>query len=273
MKSSIFFRYLFFGLLALASSPSISVALPDGNSITLTLADKTRANISIQGNNVIAQLQNGNTLVLVDKINHIPEYARDIWVEDFNFDGFQDIAITTQINQSSHEQLYTIFSWENSLKHFIPLHFAGSLSNLEIEPRSQQIRSSYQTGDFWTEDTYRFINKQPFLYSKSVLVASNIWHTTVYNQQQHIVRSLVSDSGKVNRPPHPVLLTVRNNNVPLYQQPLPSTKLPVNLKQGNVITIIDFKRGPGQFYWVNIRANMNNQMIQGWTLLSNLVQG
>ncbi len=273
MKYSYYLRYIIIGIIAFSLMSQVSAALADGNSIPLTLSDKTQANISIQGSNVIAQLQNGNTLVLVNNFSNIPEYARDIWIEDFNFDGYQDIAVTTQIDPVSNDQFYTIFSWESSLKHFIPMHFSGNLSNLEIEPRSQQIRSSYQSGDFWTEDTYRFANKQPFLFSTSVLVASNIWHTTVYDQQHRITRSLVSNSGKVNRPPHPVLLTVGNDNVPLYRQPLPSTQLSVNLKRGNVITIIDFKRGPGRFYWVNIRANMNNQMVQGWTLLSNLIQG
>ena len=257
----------------LALSSALHASLPDGNSIRLQLPDKTHATIKMQDNNVIAQLQNGTHFVLVNNLNNIPEYARDIWIADFDFDGHQDVAITTEVDPVSNDQFYTIFAWEASLRQFVPEHFVGGLSNLEIDPQSKQIRSSYQDGDFWTEDTYRFINQQPFLYSKSVLVASNFWYTTIYSAQGQVIRSLVSNSGKTNSPPEPVLLVVSDETVPLYRQPLPSTRLNEQLARGTVVTVIDFKRGPGRFYWVNIRANLHNKILQGWTLLSNLVQG
>jgi len=268
------FRY-YVGIIAFAVFSSSLYAVPPNEltaPLTLSLADRTRATVFIQGNNVVVKLQNGNTHVLVNNINNVPEYAQDIWIQDFNFDGFQDIAVTTEVNTRSNDQSYTIFTWENRLKQFIPLHYPGGLSNLEIEPHHKQVISSYQTGDLWTENTYRYTNKQPYLYSKSVLIASNIWHTTVYNPQHQVIRSLVSNNGKVNRPPNPVLLTVRSDHVPLYAQPLPSTRLPIDLKRGNVLTIVDFKRGPRHFHWVNVRANVNNLVLQGWTLLSNLTR-
>ncbi|MEE9351117.1 MAG: hypothetical protein V3U78_02560 [Thiotrichaceae bacterium] len=276
MKSNYYYKFIItplVGVAALVLSPLLYAALPNGNSIPLTLADNTQVTISIKNNHVVALLHNNSEQVLINNFMSIPEYARDIWITDFDFDGRQDVAITHHVDPASHDQFYTIFTWEHSLKHFVPHHFSGGLSNLEVEPARKQIRSSYQAGEFWTEDTYRFINKQPFLYSKSVLVASNLWHTTVYNQQHQILRSLVSNNGKVDRPPHPVILTVRNNTVPLYGQPLPSTRLKEQLNHGSVITIVDFKRGSGQLYWVNIRTNLNNKILQGWTLLSNLVQG
>ena len=276
MKFFNYYHYLI-GTVALVLSTSLLATKPisigaNAAPLRLTLQDKTIATVSIQNNKIIAKLQNGKLLTLVNNVNNIPEYARDIWIQDFNFDGFQDIAVTTRVNPVSNDQNYTIFTWENRLKHFIPLHFANGLSNLEIAPHKKQVTSSYQSNDFWTEDTYRYSNKQPYLYSKSILVASDIWHTTVYSPDHRIIRSLVSNDGEVTRPPHPVLIKVRNT-VPLYQQPLPSTKLPLSLQQGNVVTIVDFKRGRGRFYWVSVRANINNAVLKGWTLLSNLVSG
>lgn len=246
-----------------------SASLAPGRAIPLTLADNTSALISISQNQVVAQLANGKIHILINNINSIPEYARDIWTEDFNFDGFKDIAITTSIDAFSHDQTYTVFSWENGLKQFIPISFKASLSNIEVLPRRREIRSSYQAGDFWTEDSYRFNNKIPYLYSKSELIINNVWHTTIYNPQGQPIRSLVSNDGRTDRPPQPVLLTVSSDSTPLYSQPIPSSILSQQLSRGDRVTILDFKRGLGRLNWVNVRS----RQLHGWILLSNLLQG
>ena len=246
-------------------------AIAHNNGIPLRLSDNTQALITILHNNVVAQLSNGVTLTLINDINKVPEYARDIWVEDFNFDGFKDIAVTTSIDAFSNDQIYTVFTWEKGLKQFIPIQFKSSLSNLEVLPRKREVRSSYQSGDFWTEDSYRFNNYIPYLYSKSELIINNVWHTTIYSIQGQPIRSLVSSDGRTDRPPQPVLLTVSSQVAPLYKSPVPSSLLPQQLNQGDTVTVLDFKRGIGRLNWVNIRSNHNNHILQGWILLSNLL--
>ncbi len=261
--------FVFFSIQPLLIHSSFATSLAPGSAIPLTLTDNTSALISISKNQVVAQLSNGKVHTLINNINSIPEYARDIWIEDFNFDGFKDIAITTSIDAFSHDQAYTVFSWENGLKQFITIPFKASLSNIELLSRRREIRSSYQSGDFWTEDSYRFINKTPYLYSKSELIINNVWHITIYNPQGQPVRSLVSRDGRTDRPPQPVLLTVSSNGAPLYRQPVPSSILPHQLNRGDRVTILDFKRGVGRLNWVNVRS----RQLHGWILLSNLLQG
>ena len=269
VRASELFVFVLFSISLFFIHPAFAASLTSSTAIPLTLADKTSALITLSQNQIVAKLSNGKILVLMNGVNRIPEYARDIWIEDFNFDGFNDIAITTSIDAYSSDQNYTVYSWENGLKQFIPMNFRASLSNIEVLPRKQQIRSSYQSGDFWTEDSYRFNNKVPYLYSKSALILNNVWHTTIYNPQGHQIRSLVSSDGRTDSPPQPVLLTVNSTSAPLYSHPLPSSILAKQLRKGDKVTILDFKRGMGHLNWVNIRS----KQLHGWILLSNLLRG
>lgn len=258
----------FIALVFLFILPAYSAPPPHG--VSINLPNKTQAQLSFVQNNVIAQLSNGKKLVLVNNISRIPEYARDIWAEDFNFDGIRDVAITTNLDPHTHDQIYSVFIWENGLKQFVPLNFRGGLSNIEVLANRREVRSSYQSGDYWTEDTHRFNQKQPFLYSKSQLIINNIWHTTIYSPQGSPIRSLVSNDGRVDHPPKPVLLTVSSNTAALYRHPQPTSMLPNQLNRGDRVTVLDFKQGSGRLNWVNVRAQKNNQLVQGWVLLSNL---
>jgi len=266
------FSLIFVHVLFSVSANCFATTATDSSSLVLPLPHGLRATLSFTHNQVIAQLPNNKRIVLANNINQIPAYARDIWIDDFNFDGRQDAAITTGFDPVSSDQMYTIFIWDDGLSQFFPLTFREKLTNLEIVPKHKEIRSSYQSRNFWVEDTYRFQNRQPYLYSRSRLIANDIWHTTIYNPAGQTVRSLVSRDGRVERPPYPVLLSVTSQTAPLYRQPLPSTLLPIKLNRGDVVSVLDFKNDPGHFYWVNISANINQHVIRGWTLLSNLIQ-
>lgn len=251
--------------------PSLT-ALSLPSKVRIALANRTQANISIVDNNVIAQLSNNKTMILVSGMNSIPKYARDIWGYDFNFDGYKDLAITTSIDSFTNDQKYTIFTWKNSLKSFAPIGFHQELSNIEVLPASREVRSSYQSGHFWTEDTYKFIAKKPYLFSKSELITTNVWHTIIYNPQGSSIRSLVSTDGRVSNPPHPVLLTVSTSIAPIYSAPIPSSILPIQLSRGDIVTVLDFKRTSGQLNWVSIQStNHQQKVVKGWVLLSNFL--
>lgn len=257
---------------ALAKSSRNNTNSSQGDSVQQQLSPGLTATFFYSNDQLVARLSNNKQIVLANHTHTIPAYARDIWIADFNYDGKQDIAFTSGFDSSSSDQLYTIMTWDQGLTEFIPLYFQEKLTNLEIFPERREVRSSYQSGKFWVEDTYRFQHGRPYLYSKSQLIENTIWHTIVYNPNGQIIRSLVSKDGLVERPPYPVLLSVNTPTAPIYQQPVPSTQLPLNLKQGDIVSVLDFKTGRGELEWVNISANIDQHVVQGWTLLSNLVQ-
>lgn len=240
------------------------------NKINYTPDDQTQIAISIKQDKVIAQnLQTKNQITL-QNIDAIPQYARDLWLDDFNFDGMQDIAITTRADKDGLSQAYTIFTWDVVNKKFTPLPFTATLSNIERMSQKQQLRSSYKAPDFWREDTYRFDQQHmPYLYSRAELLAIDAWYTEIYNKKQHIINRFISTSGRGNYPNQYVFGQTLIEETPLYNAPLPSTLSDTFLKLGTKVKLIDFKKNQLGLHWLYIRTYTRNP-IEGWTPLNNI---
>lgn len=222
-------------------------------------------------NNQIVATTNGIPQVLVKNVSVIPEYAQEIWIEDYNFDKHEEIAITTSIDKTSEDALYHIFRWNPLANRFDRMNFPAKLGNLEIVKDRQELRSSYLSGKYWTEDTYRFINNRPYLYSRSDLIAIDIWHTVIFDPSLRTIRSIVSEDGRIEKPPVPVISRIKVPVANLYQSPVPSSITGEVFTADEIVTILDFKISMNNsLSWVLIRTEIGNTSVQGWTLLDNL---
>lgn len=222
-------------------------------------------------NNQALAITNNNPQVLVENISVIPKYAQAIWVEDYNFDKHNEIAVTTSIDEVSEDELYHIFRWNPLANRFDRMDFDSKLSNLEIVEEREEIRSSYLSGKYWTEDTYRFINEKPYLYSRSDLIAIDIWHTLIFDPSGRILRSIVSEDGRIEKPPVPVISRIKVPAANLYRKALPSSITNQVLTRDEIVTILDFDLNmDDSLSWVLIRTEIGNKSVQGWTLLENL---
>ncbi|CAA6808501.1 MAG: Unknown protein [uncultured Thiotrichaceae bacterium] len=229
-----------------------------------------QTSVTTQDDKVLA-ITNGNAQVLVENISVIPEYAQETWVEDYNFDNHKEIAVSTSIDKVGEDELYHIFRWNPLANRFDRMNFYSKLSNLEIIEARQEIRSSYLSDKYWTEDTYRFLNGKPYLYSRSDLIAIDIWHTRVFDPSARVIRSLVSEDGLVEKPPVPVISRIKVPVANLYQAPLPSTISDRVFTEDEIVTILDFSISMNDtLSWVLIRTEIGNKSVQGWTLLENL---
>lgn len=226
--------------------------------------------IAVENNQIIATT-NGNSQVLVKNISVIPDYALEIWIDDYNFDKHEEIAITTSIDKTSEDALYHIFRWNPLADRFDRMTFPAKLGNLEIVKDRQELRSSYLSGKYWTEDTYRFLNDRPYLYSRSDLIAIDIWHTMIFDPSLRMIRSIVSEDGRIEKPPVPVISRIKVPVANLYQEPVPSTITGEVFTADEIVTILDFKISMNDsLSWVLIRTEIGNTSVQGWTLLENL---
>lgn len=226
--------------------------------------------VTVQDNKVLA-ITNGNPQVLVKNFSVIPEYAQEIWIEDYNFDKQKEIAITTSIDNVSEDGLYHIFRWNPLANRFDRMNFPAKLGNLELIDARNELRSSYLSGKYWTEDTYRFNNERPYLYSRSDLIAIDIWHTIIFDPSGRILRSIVSEDGRTEKPPLPVISRIQVPVANLYRDPLPSTITGEVFTKDEIVTILDFSISMDDaLSWVLIRTEIGNTSVQGWTLLENL---
>jgi hypothetical protein len=234
--------------------------------------NNTQISVSIEQNKVIALNMQTHNQMMLQNLDSIPDYARDLWLEDFNFDGMQDIAITTSSDTDGMNQAYTIFTWNPAVQNFTSLPFSATLSNIERIKKKKELRSSYKSGGFWREDSYRF-NRQhiPYLYSRAELLAIDAWYTEIYSatQPQKMINHFISTSGRGNYPNQYVFGHIIAENTPLYTAPLPSTLNNIFLNRGTKVKLIDFKKNQQGLNWLYIRTYSRNP-IEGWTPLMNI---
>ncbi|MCK5726843.1 MAG: hypothetical protein KAH22_08475 [Thiotrichaceae bacterium] len=207
--------------------------------------------------------------ILIKNYNNTPDYARDIWVADFDFDGYQDIALTSHIDKHNNEPVYRLFTWKPNTKRLVPILFPSPIYNLEHLPKEKIVRSSYLFNKLWTEDSYRFISKQTYLYQRARLVSPNIWHIEQYDIEGNILRHGVSLDAVLNN------TTIQCNIItvaaPLYTAPNPTAPIAHTLTMGDQVTLIDFKQNTNNFDWMSVESTVGDQVIHGWVLLSNLL--
>jgi len=240
--------------------------------ISYSIDNNTQISVSIEKDKVIALNMQTHNQVMLQNIDMIPDYARDLWLEDFNFDGMQDIAITTSSDTDGMNQAYTIFTWTPATQNFTPLPFTATLSNIERISKKKELRSSYKSEGFWHEDSYRF-NQQhmPYLYSRAVLLAIDAWYTEIYSatQPQKMVNHFISTSGRGSYPNQYAFGHIIAKNTPLYNAPLPSTIRSTFLNRGTKVKLIDFKKNQHGLNWLYVRTYSRNP-IEGWTPLRNV---
>jgi hypothetical protein len=237
----------------------------------------TKVKVKLENNAITAQIfspLNKKNIIqtLIPDISSLPNYAQDIWTEDFNFDGSDDIAIATDVDKTGLDLQYQIFKWDAATQTFKPLVFSDALSNIETLKDRRELRSSFKSGNFWTEVTFRFIDGQPYRYVKSDLIAIDVWHTTVFDLVGHPIKSLISKDGRIEGPPRPVTFPIASEQAWLFNQPAPSARSNLSLHRGNIVTLLDFKLGSGNLQWVLVRFNGKNTL-EKWIQISDLDLG
>lgn len=240
------------------TDPEVIQFLPDGETNLTIYADRTSISLIDQ---------QGRQQTLINDVGRIPDHVYDIWLDDFNFDGYTDIAIATGESIDGLAEIYTLFCWRPDLGRVAPLSGLATISNPELIATHRELRSASRTGKHWSETSYRFTHGRPYVYSKSVMLSNQIWHTSTYTEQGQKVVSLISSDGATKSAPQPIVKPIHTEQAWLYLQPLPSSKTQEYLLRNVQVTILDYHEG--RLDWVLIRTH-GQHPVERWTLLSNL---
>jgi len=272
IKNSIVVLVIFISMASSAATKMTESINPYASKISLSQG--VSAVLSFDGGHASVIIDHNKTSARQKLINNyysIPDYARDIWVGDFNFDGFEDIAITSHVNRSTNEPAYALFTWEQSLNQLIPILFDRPIYNFEYQIKDKLIKSSYQHYQFWTEDSYRFVRKQAYLFQRTQLIISNLWHTVQYTPQGYVFQRGISIDGELSHNQAIIKRSIISTLASIYTRPSPNAHIAYTLTRGDEVSMIDFKQDANHFNWVRVEFKVNKQVVSGWLLLSNLV--
>ena len=260
-------RSFIIGFIVIAHSQA-NVSQP--HTVSFQPSQNTIINVSILGDDVVAKNTHTQQRTTLANISKLPAYARDLWVEDFNFDGMQDIAISTGTNDGGLNQVYSIFTWNIATQSLEPLALGAPLSNIEKISYNKELRSSYKAGEFWREDSYRFNRNTAYLHSRADLISIGVWYTELFDKNHKLTSSFLSKKGRNKRPKTPLIGHISIENTAIHSKPVLSSFDDIYLSKGQPVQLLDFKKNQDGIHWFYIRANIDNPPLEGWIPLNNL---
>ncbi len=92
----------------------------------------------------------------------------DVLVEDFNFDGFNDVGVPSGIGYGGVNNYYAVQAYVPSQKKFVLLTGKDfEVSNPIFDPKNKILFGNARSGPFWYGTAFKFESGKPWLYRNS----------------------------------------------------------------------------------------------------------
>lgn len=199
----------------------------------------------------------------------------DVIIQDFNFDGYKDIAITNYLGMVNN--IFYVFLYDHVNAAFKELKIAdsktptsacGDLYNLVVQLDSLSLVSSCRSGPVWYYDTYRYnAQDELWLYKTTEYQIQNSEVDTfplyehTFNQRGEKLDTVAIDfDGKK------ILWPVTSEKVFLYSSPEKISKTKAYLIHNDQVEIIEQKDD-----WVKIRFASRKGPLVRWLYLPDAI--
>lgn len=167
-----------------------------------------------------------------------------IIIEDYNFDGWQDIAVQTSVGYGGLNVFYDIFIFNPATR-----LYEKSLTELN-EPRvnsdEKTIVCGGKSGTQILRETYSISDGKLFLSSSS----SELVGTGVKRLVKTDAKGQILGVSMIDYEGNPVQLKIKSERAFLYLQPLESAKTQDYLVKGDIVTLRDYKSENGDWYLI-----------------------
>lgn len=195
----------------------------------------------------------------------------DVIIQDFNFDGYKDIAITNSLGMVNN--VFYVFLYEHVNAAFKELRIAdsatpksacGDLYNLVVQLDDLSLVSSCRSGPVWYYDTYRYNDQgEIWLYKTTEYQIQNSEIDTfplyehTFNQKGEKLDTVAIDfDGKK------ILWSVTSEKVFLYSSPEETSKTKAYLIHNDKVEILAQKDD-----WIKIRFASRKGPLIRWLYL------
>jgi hypothetical protein len=225
--------------IAAPSPRAFGLEKPFSANVNLTSREKVRLHLDLDKKQLEVRVR-GKTQFL--EITTMDDTERgSVLVNDFNFDGFADIALPDGIGYGGVNYFYVLYTFRPSSNRFEPLEFPGDteLCNPELRAQTRTIETDCKSGPKYEFADYRFAHGKPYLYRSAEMVVLDgfdtdqylVYAVSVFNPNHKRLRSSISDDP-------------RREEAPLRYVPVTRANL-YNAPKGNAITTSYIVRGDG----------------------------
>ncbi|HPY40006.1 MAG TPA: hypothetical protein PLM98_05775 [Thiolinea sp.] len=208
------------------------------------------------GSEVIAHLPNGKqqSLAVVETYEASDGIKNIALVNDFNFDGAQDVALLESSGYGGVNLFYHLFLWDQKTQNF--KDFGEPISNPEIDPSKQVVSSSQRSGPIWYTTKYKL--EQGRLYAavdwEMIAVNDGNWQRLTFKNPQgkvighKVVNSQDEQSGDAGDNLPNAGATIKVKKAALYDKPNAATKTKMYLVKKDIVSLLDWQPTEGDPY-------------------------
>jgi hypothetical protein len=256
--------------LGLASSEAkYSYRLDKNISVTVPLSSRggsmvLKSNTNSQSLTVQigATLQRFPLPTLEDAVQGSPAVG-DLLIEDFDFDGFNDVGIPSSIGYNGVNVFYDIQRYNPTRKR-LELMVAKNfeISNPTFDRKNKILSSSARSGPAWYSSAYKFVGGKPYLFSSDepiVLLSfaqtdGMMWQTTTYSSTGRILKTEVTEENAKGQTV-PVFRAIAVARADLYSAPNDTAKTGRYIIRGDMVRILEVQNpsiSPSEPQWIKV---------------------
>jgi hypothetical protein len=249
--------FAFVGVTLAAPLPrAFSLEKPFTANVTLTGHETVRLHLDLDKRQLEVRLR-GKTQHL--EITTMDDTERgNVLVNDFNFDGYADIAIPSGIGYGGVNYFYDLYVFQPSQSRFVSLEFPGGSGLCNPEPRVQTrtIETDCKDGPKYVFADYRFSRGKPYVYRSAEMVILEAFDTdqylvyavSIFNPNGKLLRSSISDDPRREEFP---LRYVPVPRADLYDAPRADAITRNYIVRGDAVRVLEVRDVDGQ-QWLRI---------------------
>ncbi len=149
---------LWLAVSAQAKSYSFSLEKPFQVSVPLTAAAGDSIRLRVVGNKLEVRVRVRLQRLALETLESEIDRG-DVRVDDFNFDGYADIAVTNGSGYGGVNYFYTLYTYQPKISTFVAVSFpgyeGGSLCNPVLRPALRQIEANCKSGPKYYLETFK----------------------------------------------------------------------------------------------------------------------
>ena len=208
------------------------------------------------GSEVIAQLPKGKkqTLAVVETFEASDAVNNIALVDDFNFDGAQDLALLESVGYGGVNLFYHFYLWDKNTQEL--RDYGDAISNPQLDTQRQLLNSSERSGPMWSSTRYRAEQGKlyPAVLWEAITVNDGNWQRLTFKDVNgrvlghKVVNSQDEQSGDAGDNLPNVVATIKVKKAALYDKPTESSKTKMYLIKKDQVTLLDWQATEGDPY-------------------------
>ncbi|MBX7147439.1 hypothetical protein K1X76_00010 [bacterium] len=158
-------------------------------------------------------------------------------VEDFNFDGVNDLAIAKSAGYMGVNIFYDLYLLEQNK--IVPS--ITDMANPEIRKDFREIRSGSKSGNTYDTMIYRILNNKPYLFiNTTTVVGSGLLKIFIHDTSGNVTKQYVASSyEEISEKLKPIELKIKSPKAYFYNEPAPEHKTGSYVIAGDSVTLYD----------------------------------